>query len=302
MKKTIDYLFEMQLHYAINNPSSSLAERIGEGKFKKMNEEAPNDFFESFRRAGFPMELINSLASQNFEENVKNKMTPIESPSSMILINNLDKYVTEELRFHKITYPNDIVIGSVPISSVNGCVFKSPNDGYVIAINDGIFTFFNLLAKVVSSFISVTQNEKTGMLEYNTAKESIDFNIKNNKEGHSRFLDLMNAYLIQGDANYAKPYIEPHFKSHLTSINRDTAELFLLSHEYGHIVAGHTEINKSELKIHIKNEDLETHLVNWVLEAQADSIAANLVISHNRRKKIRFASFIYGNRVFLFWD
>lgn len=69
----------------------------------------------------------------------------------------------------------------------------------------------------------------------------------------------------------------------ISSLIRESFELFIVAHEYSHILLRHFEKNEkvdlNETKyIYIKDEKIETVFNSWIQEISADVLAANLTI------------------------
>jgi hypothetical protein len=126
-------------------------------------------------------------------------------------------------------------LGTLPIGVLNGYTIKANNNDYLIIFQDGLFHYLNLLTKVILQALPQS-HEGVGMGIIYTGRILREF-----PEVQFRFEDLFEGYLIYGNPRYALPYYKNipdprYFQNLLTN-----AEVFLLAHEYSHVLLGHLD-------------------------------------------------------------
>jgi hypothetical protein len=105
--------------------------------------------------------------------------------------------------------------------------------------------------------------------------------LKHGEQINHLFRDLIISYLYKGNAAFSKKFAVEFIDSRLTAILRDTAELFILAHEYGHIVLNHLSLNNKAKRELAKNLGVEVWEINWEQEFQADEFASIAVVRIN---------------------
>jgi len=137
--------------------------------------------------------------------------------------------------FKKVEPPLFGTLMSGSIANARTILVPSSNKKLLV-FDSGFFDFFNLLAKIVASWIYLEdQNAQSSSSTINnTTKSHLERNAI-----ITGFLDLIKSYLIEGNLSLAKQYWILDVKKHqIVSILRDSMELFVVCHEYAHIANG----------------------------------------------------------------
>jgi hypothetical protein len=122
--------------------------------------------------------------------------------------------------------------------------------------------------------------------------------ISENSQIVDRFQDLMKSYLIGGKSSAAERYILEDLYNTPALILRRSMELFIMGHEYSHILAGHLDHRQ------IVPRSLVEHQVNeikylWEQEHQADILGSSLaILAMKRYEKVDFAFSYWGADIF----
>ena len=95
--------------------------------------------------------------------------------------------------------------GTVDFDMFSAEICSSECNEKLIIISDGLFTFANLISKIIVQIFPM--EEKSGIQEFSTDIEKILNYIENNLEIKLRFFDLMLACLITREPPRAQPYI-----------------------------------------------------------------------------------------------
>ena len=136
---------------------------------------------------------------------------------------------------------NEIIVGTLPTGEVNATCIKVPTGGYIVAVNQGLFSFVYALAKSVSRFCPFTVLEN-GMKGYSFEEEDISRSIAldENKEGHYTFVEVLFSYFAS-NASYIDlaPGVEG-LHNYLAGFLTEFSEFFVIAHEYAHLVLLHT--------------------------------------------------------------
>jgi hypothetical protein len=143
----------------------------------------------------------------------------------------------QELKF-KI--PENTKIGTVFTRQVNACAIKIPSGGSLVVVNQGTFMFIHLFAKIIASLFPVVKNSG-GQTVFSTKIEDIEKEIEANKEANERFVEILFCYLVLGDPYRAQQYFQLGPPKLIADSLRNVAELFIIAHEYSHLILKHNE-------------------------------------------------------------
>lgn len=219
--------------------------------------------------------------------------TRFENPSSYRIILDLRKEIEEASKDLSISIPIELVVGTLPTGQVNARVIKIPSNGdFVVVFESGFFTFANLLAKATIKampFIG-TENDKLSF--------STDWDGSVNSDALRRFQEVIIAYLLHGQPNAAPPYLIDYPHQRLTNILRNSMELFVIGHEYGHVIGGHFSTGQKTSAFLIGNEVNEI-IYSWQQEFEADAWGLQLML-HAMMKKGHDLSLSFWGADFFF--
>jgi|GEM_PF-3976296 len=139
---------------------------------------------------------------------------------------------------------------------------------YLIVFEGELFILANLLAKIITASLPYSKKADGGV-RLNCGKDDIENHIKENPIILDRFKNLVYNIHSSGRASYSTQYMlnkelgRPHYEF-LISL-----ELFIVGHEYGHVMGGHLEKSKS-VKCMLDNTLVEKFYPDWQMEYEAD--------------------------------
>jgi hypothetical protein len=212
------------------------------------------------------------------KENQRNKPTKFENADWHYLLRDIVKEFEEV--FHILDYkpPEYYLFGTLPTNRVNGMAMAIPDNPYkLIILETGLFGFANLMCKVIASAF-IFKDSENGMLTISTDINDCKNKIDTDPIIIERLLDVLSAYVILGNPHYAKQYFVDEKYESLSSIMRNGFEYFVFAHEFGHLIAGHLDIN-NQTKYEIAGNETNTIVTNWQQEFEADFIGANILIN-----------------------
>jgi len=224
--------------------------------------------------------------------------TELENPECYALISRYGKHVVEIAVEHGLEVPSEIVLGSLTTGEVNAITIRVPAGGTIVAVNAGMFLFLHLSAKAVSSFFAAAP-EKDGSLVFSYSEDDLRDAIGANQEGHIRFTEVLFAYLVLGHPGFARQYFQTGPQQLIASLFRDTAEMYVVAHEYSHLIYGHLGSPSAYRKRMLGPTEIEELSFNWGQEFQADNLALKLTLSYNSKKRLDL-SLSYAGIDFLF--
>lgn len=141
------------------------------------------------------------------------------------------------------------------------------------------------MGRVVSSFFSqINDDENKSYATFDFNKDSINENLKTNKKGNNLFLEILILYFLYENLSFSKIFYEEDINIKLSAVLWDTAELFIVAHEYSHIILGHLPAEKNFSKRFLDDNSMLYQVVrNWREEFSADALAFQLTMDKNRK-------------------
>lgn len=204
--------------------------------------------------------------------------TKYENPMLYYMLVSLTKEVEKIIEENKIRFEQKLLFGTLGTGRVNGMAISIPSSSYyLILLEDGLFGFANLLCKAVALVFSIV-SDNSDSIRFSLELDSCLKKIENSQRLVNRFQDVIFSYLVKGDPHFAEPYLPDKNFNGLISNLRDSMELFIVSHEYGHIIQGHLA-NSSLSRSTLDDTDVDEIIFNWKQEFEADIIGIQLLIA-----------------------
>ncbi|MHB8602761.1 MAG: M48 family metalloprotease [Nitrosotalea sp.] len=186
---------------------------------------------------------------------------------------------TGEKKSLKVLNPNFTrpIFGTLPMGQINATSYGGfENNEYLITFEWELFQFCNLLSKIVA-YAMPFRRESDGII-FLTDEKTVQQRIQNEPMLTKRFRELIVAYLTKGRVTAAPQYNIDSPYDKFTAILRHSMELFIMGHEYAHILLGHLE-NQDTKKKHLTPQDVYNILFSWDQELEADSLGLPLMLS-----------------------
>lgn len=197
--------------------------------------------------------------------------TKYEDPGWYSVLTNLAERTDKAASKLGMTVPVAPLLGTLPSGRVNAAAICLGPKDYIIVFEVGLFGFANLLSKVIALAMPF-RGDVDGKLEFGTEITTLP------EEAVARFQDVLFAYLFLGHPHFAQPYLPPPHLQGVASLLRKSMELFVLGHEYGHIISGHfgNALPSSNLLGGVNTEEVTR---SWIQEFEADAVGTSLVVS-----------------------
>ncbi|HBX22450.1 MAG TPA: hypothetical protein DEF34_02260 [Desulfotomaculum sp.] len=145
-------------------------------------------------------------------------------------------------------------------------------------------------------------NKSKVIFDFN--KKKIRRNLKNNKKANAKFIEALVLYFAYRDLTLSKVYFEKDENMDLSGILWDNAELFVVAHEYSHIILGHLSPNQAFSRRFLHTDSMLYEVImSWNEEFSADELALKIVFAHsqNDRKGV-FAGYLGIELLFVCFD
>lgn len=171
-----------------------------------------------------------------------------------------------------------ILFGTLPSGQVNAMSIRVPdtNDQYLVVFESGLFIFADLMSLAVSSTFPIESREH-GFAVLNLEPSAVIANTKEHPQFQTRFQQIILAYIVEGRFDT----LPPSFYEAGDSIHDAVAAniysamgLFVLGHEYGHILNGDLRGKWSDRTF--AGDRIQQLPHEWNQELAADAIGIKL--------------------------
>ncbi len=172
----------------------------------------------------------------------------------------------------------DIILGTLYTERVNAAAIRIRKTGeYIIAFESQLFSFLNRFTKIIVQALPEKTSNDPDKFEFSFLKTDVEKHIKEHPIIKTLFADLILSYVLRGNVNQAQNFKLDYGRYiNGTYILRAT-ELFVMGHEYGHIVKGHLQ-PKLNSEIEIANISADEIERKWEQEYEADSLGLFFMI------------------------
>jgi hypothetical protein len=167
-------------------------------------------------------------------------------------------------------YLTSIPVGLLPSRELNACAIRTPSNGAVIILNQGVIGQLMYVCRCTLSFISWQSNTP--------------FCRDASQGDYAKALIGLAKYVMTGDSKYIVRFKDVLQFPSLSDYEETTIlfcqlmELFILLHEYGHVVKGH--LNSASIRTAFDGElpELQEYSKSEQQEFEADQYAINQLI------------------------
>jgi hypothetical protein len=167
------------------------------------------------------------------------KLTPFQDPLEQLLVRELATEIDTIARRHPY-YPSlgHVVFGTLRLGQLNAVTIRVPRtDEHLIVFQSGVFVFLNNWTKIIAaSFPYEVEQDGFGFL---ADASRVREHLKRNSLPAQRTIKLLDTYLLEGVPWQEEQFLVPQPLRALSSTLRQSAELFVMGHEYGHLLANH---------------------------------------------------------------
>jgi hypothetical protein len=152
-------------------------------------------------------------------------------------------------------------------------------DGALLLINTGLMMFIYQCAKLLFLNVQLTLHDDAGAQHGSVSQQMT------NAEIIEALSDIILAYRFRRNSTFATRFpFESGLRGLLTATLAQSAERFVLAHEYGHAIAGHLTGGRAVRQI-VTDNGLRIELLSksWEEEIEADLYGAHLVLPPSKR-------------------
>ena len=164
--------------------------------------------------------------------------TRYEDALILITLDSLAKRIAAAAKASTRGLPYAPKYGSIPTKIIQPRVLQVPDSKeFLIVFDHDIFTFTSLMANAVIQLADV--EKAPAGYKVSLSKQTVDDKLAHSHEAEKRFFDVLWGYVVKKDVASARPYLleEPYHMLGLALA--DGANLFIVGHEYAHVILGH---------------------------------------------------------------
>ncbi len=272
--KAIIFLEEIQKQFLIKRFGASYLEKFNQIQQTTNNPEAFVNFARKVLKDEVdPIEITDLYNKINISDRLIS--TKYDMVTSSFLLEGLFIKIMEAAKEIKLSNSQIPYIGTVLSDQYNAFACRIPEtDQTIILLDSELFLLASILSKIITlSLPEFKSFEKT--IQFSTDKNKIEKHINENPEIIYRFKLLVYDYFYK---KRAMKYFEPdkiftHFRYNLIN----SLELFIVGHEYGHIISGHLAQSIAQI-FNVNNIDFIKINPNWENEYEADEIGIKLML------------------------
>jgi hypothetical protein len=221
------------------------------------------------QRAAYKAEIEKAIASTP---------TKFEDPMTYMLMSGLSRDIEAIIRKLKVPLSGRPAVGTLPTGSVNAITFQVPMSTQRLVVFEAqLFTFALLISKAVAQILPV-ESTPDGGTKISADPKHVDALLKANPDAARRFADVVLNYILVGQPAAAEPYMPEAKHLIIGNLMRDSMEMFVLGHEYGHILNDHWS-TAAQSQSFLSEFGATTLHPNWEEEYVADSFGVMLGIA-----------------------
>jgi hypothetical protein len=221
--------------------------------------------------------------------------TEFESPGWHLVLARLCERIEMGARFLKIEVGDRPLFASLPSGRMNAFAYRA--GGPVLTLfNVGLFGMLNGLSKLLSLAFPFKRTAD-GKTRFAVGNEHFSAQLLSTPGIKHRFVELFRAYIVDGDMSFAPRYLLGKERLRLQQIILKSAELFVVGHEYGHVINGDLTRARSRAAALAGRKVSELHF-GWRREYQADARGLEIMIQAMRNDRVFIPASVIGAGLF----
>jgi hypothetical protein len=210
--------------------------------------------------------------------------TRFEDPVLYGLLVKLADEVESAATALSLPLPPRPLLGTLPTGQVNAMTVLVPGTSeHLVIFESQLFLFALLFSKAVVRALPF-ERDGDGWVRFSAEQAQVRSNIEQDREVLQRFLEVLLAYVVHGAPAAAPQYFPPEPYQSFAAILRDSMELFVLGHEYGHIIEGHLGMTTKSAAL-LGDQEVDRVTYSWQQELEADKWGLQLMIPAMQRSR-----------------
>ena len=206
----------------------------------------------------------------------------VANPAFYVVIMDLVQDVERAIARLGYEVSEEVTFGPLPTGQVNGLACAVPAGGLIVALDDGVFTYLNLLAKAVATFYELERAPEGGLVRL--VEGNIHRAVTLNREGNRRWLEATTATFVYGHPDLAPPWPAPYDKHVMVDSFLTSAEMFIVAHEYAHLILRHYDREGATYRHRMAGgAEVDNLEISRQEEFEADRLALEILREHHRQ-------------------
>lgn len=199
-----------------------------------------------------------------------------QDPVTYYILSLRIKRISDAANYLDLTDTPHVYYGTVPLGRINAVIDQAQNveNEVVIVFHNGVFNFGNVVSKIVARVLDVRIG-KQGQFQLDLAIPELRKNIQADPTIVTDLAEFLIVYAKYAEPGMAHSDVLPKVTGTFSQNLYEAYELFLVGHEYGHVIAEHLSAGAGE-KAYLGAEDVSEIIFEQKQELQADAIGLML--------------------------
>ncbi|HXH37719.1 MAG TPA: hypothetical protein VNN08_03750 [Thermoanaerobaculia bacterium] len=169
-----------------------------------------------------------------------------ERPDRRKRLSELVVRVEEAAGKRGLRIPRRPAVGTLPTYDINAQAIPGPpGEGHIIVFESGIFSFSGSLGKLAAQAIDAKLSGSGSSLLFHATPPPIIDHIGRHSQILLQFYDFLFSQAVLGTSVYIDIVPLPPQNAPVANQLIDSIDTFVLAHEYGHVILGHTGVHGS---------------------------------------------------------
>lgn len=164
------------------------------------------------------------------------------------------------------------------VGHVNARTIRAPNTGdHIVLVDEELLEFLHLFSGSLALAMPVRQQAAGKDFVFSTNSADIRAHLRQDTDALIRFVDLVLSYVMAGRVSHAGPRALPTASQGFASRLDQAAEIFVLAHEYVHVLEGHLSDGRRDVT-GVDGARVSQSLWSLTMEGVADLFGLDLTL------------------------
>lgn len=210
---------------------------------------------------------------------IRSVPSPYEDPGRYQTIKQHAQRIESAAAQQGIHIAKKPLIGTMPTGQVNAMTYLVPcTTDHIVLLERELFTFALLASKAVCCAFPIVASSPTEGTLIAAGLGAAEDRIQQQPQLVEHFIEVAMAYALTGRPSVAPPYWPERDYQMLSGVLQQSMLLFVLGHEYGHMIAGHL-LQVSSATEERSPVDVDALDYSWRQEFEADVVGCRLSVA-----------------------
>jgi len=235
-----------------------------------------------FHRRGDSPQVAESnarLESARYAEACRKLPTAYEDPQVYSILTRLDDAIYSAAKLYGYPVETRPVIGTVQSGQINAATVIVPETGeHLLLLDPGLTGLALLMSKVLALSLATPIGDGP-KVEFSLSQQAIARRLDSDPQIEQRFLDAVLAFAVHERVGNAQQYFLSGTLGGVAGAFCTSMELFVIGHEYGHIIRGHLRDPAASEAVVVDNAEVARIAYSWDQEFAADAYGGALGVT-----------------------